>query len=130
MKLKMKNVVRALWLFLSVQYSRMYCIYDFLRYCTYDYIALTRRIMIFNNQRQYLRLSKHMSIQPFKMGAIWPEIWRLMRVPTMFDACTYCILLCKHQGSAVVTEASLTNLKWKTIQSDKNGIRYKIWCSR
>ncbi len=45
MKLKMKNVVCAPWIFLSVQYSRMYCPYDFLRYCTYDYIALTRRIV-------------------------------------------------------------------------------------
>ncbi len=45
MKLKIKIVVCTHWIFLSVQYSRMYCTYDFLRFCTYDYIALTRQIM-------------------------------------------------------------------------------------
>ncbi len=43
MKLKKQNVVCTHWLYLSGQYSRMYCTYDFLGYCTYDYIALTRQ---------------------------------------------------------------------------------------
>ncbi len=46
MKLQMKNVVCTHWIFLSVQYSRMYCTYEFLRYCTYDYIALARRYIL------------------------------------------------------------------------------------
>ena len=34
MKLKMKNVCTH-WIFLSMQYSRMYCTYDFLQNCAY-----------------------------------------------------------------------------------------------
>ncbi len=43
----MKNVVCTRWIFLSVavQYSCIYCTYHFLKYCTYNYIALTRQIV-------------------------------------------------------------------------------------
>ncbi len=39
--------------------SRMYCAYDFLRYCTYDYIALTRRFnACVKYQRQEMSLDE------------------------------------------------------------------------
>ena len=36
---------------------------------------------------------KHMSIQPFALGMVWPEIGCLMEVPIMIDICTYCIFM-------------------------------------
>ena len=66
----MKNVLCTLLIILSMQYSRMYCTfctYDFLRYCTYDDIALTRRNDILHHFEFRFLLTNSYEIEDKKM---------------------------------------------------------------
>ncbi len=65
--------------------STFFCLGKFLKKIADDQRSSTTKESIY--------CIKHMYIHPFSMEKVWPEIWRIMEVSTMFYICTYCIFI-------------------------------------